>query len=90
MRIEVPYTEVIIKDGNRTVNWMFPETSTINDILNKWETNYHRCNRDWVIIDNKRVVPECLDCQLNYFKSFGRKIIVRVEAAPKKEDAENV
>ena len=80
------FTEIVIKDGNRTVNWMFPPSSKISYILDQWEKNYFPCNRKRVIIDNKRVVDGCLDCQLNYFKSFGKKIVMRLETVyPKKE-----
>lgn len=81
------YIEIIIKDGNRTVNWIFPVISTITDVLNKWEKNYYPCNRKRVIIENKRLLEDYLDCRLSSFKSFGEKIVIRLETVfPKKEE----
>lgn len=33
--------EVIIKDGNRTVNWEFPDGATVGDLVKKWEKGYY-------------------------------------------------
>lgn len=79
------FIEVVIKDGNRTVNWSFPEVSTVSDILDKWESGYRKCNRKNIRINDRLLVSDCVDCQLNYFKSFGRKIKIRVESIKKEE-----
>lgn len=74
------FIEVIIKDGNRTVSRMFPDISTVEDVLTKWETKYKKCRRDKVSIDGRLIEPDLLDCQLNYFKIKGRKLHIRVES----------
>ena len=74
------FIEVVIKDGNRTVSRMFPDISTVEDVLAKYELKYKKCRRDKVNIDGRMVEPDLLDCQLNYFKIKGRKIHIRVES----------
>ncbi len=74
------FIEVVIKDGNRTVSRMFPDISTVEDVLARYELKYKKCRRDKVSIDGRLVAPDLLDCQLNYFKIKGRKIHIRVES----------
>ena len=83
------YMEVVIKDGNRTVNWIFPDTRPVESVLEKFEREYLPVNRKRVFIENRRLIVDCAECQLNYFvKSFGRKIRINVETVKplKKED----
>ena len=74
------FIEVIVKDGNRTVSRMFPDISTVEDVLKKYELKYKKCRRDKVSIDGWLITPDLLDCQLNYFKIKGRKMHIRVES----------
>lgn len=74
------FIEVIVKDGNRTVSRMFPDISTVEDVLARYELKYKKCRRDKVSIDGRMITPDLLDCQLNYFKIKGRKLHIRVES----------
>lgn len=33
--------EVIIKDGNRIVNWELPHDMTLGELIDKWEKDYY-------------------------------------------------
>lgn len=78
--------EVLIKDGNRTVSWEFPEDTKIADILAYWEQGYNKVDRDNVRINDKLLDGKLLECQLNYFKKIDRKVRIRVESAKKQAD----
>lgn len=34
---------VIIKDGNRTVNWELPPETTLRELIGRWEKDYYPC-----------------------------------------------
>ena len=83
---DIDFVEVVIKDGNRTVNWMFPEKTTIANVLDKWDREYHKADRTNVRIENRRLIVDCAECQLNWFaKKFGSKVRIRVEAENKEK-----
>ena len=83
---DIDFIEVVIKDGNRTVSWVFPEESTISRVLDKWDKDYLPCDRENVRIEGRRLIADCKDCQLNWFaKKFGNKLHIRVESAKKGE-----
>lgn len=35
--------QVIIKDGNRMVNWELPSETTVADLIRRWEKDYYPC-----------------------------------------------
>ena len=85
------FIEVVIKDGNRTVNWEFPDISTVGEILDQWEKGYHACDRSNVRINDKLLIPEAMDaqlCQLLYpLEKHGKHIKIRVKGIkPVKEE----
>lgn len=83
---DIDFIEVVIRDGNRTVNWMFPEKTAISHVLDKWEREYHKCDRKTVRIGGRLLLADCDECQLNFFsKKMGNKISIRVESIQKGE-----
>lgn len=46
--MENNYIAVIIRDGNRVVNWEFPPETPLTDVLAKWQKGYHQFERVWM------------------------------------------
>ena len=83
---DIHFIEVVIKDGNRTVNWLFPEMATVSSVLQKWEKEYFKCDKKSVRIGGRLLLADCEECQLNYFtKKMGNKLTIRVESIKKGE-----
>lgn len=81
---------VLIKDGNRTVNWDFPANSTVRDVLRLWQFEWEP---DSVKI-NGRPVPDGVLCYplANFISLWDGNIVITMvqkkKEPQKKEEAD--
>lgn len=78
---------MVIKDGNRIVNWLCYKNMTLHDVLANWVEDYYPLDADKVSVNGRLILNEHLDCKLGFLsEKFGERIVVRVETIfPKKE-----
>ena len=77
---------VLIKDGNRTVNWDFPAYSSVLDVLQLWHFDWEP---DSVTINGKPVPDETLGSALCGYMQDGKLVIQmeRKKKDPQKKEA---
>ena len=77
---------VLIKDGNRTVNWDFPVDSSIRDALQLWRFEWAP---DSVRINGKPYPDEELGCALVEFTLLDSNLVITMvpkKKVPKKKE----
>ena len=80
--------EIVIKDGNRTVNWLTKDSNTLDKVLAEWSKGYHAFKRDTVRLNGRRLLETHLECKVRYFAEKYGKLVFQVETVwPKKEDS---
>ena len=85
------WIEVVIRDWNRVVNWIFPPDTPLADVLSKWEKGYHPFDRERVIMHGAIVPEEMFGCFLSSFTEDKALIILRTKFPKKrKEEDEDV
>ena len=78
--------EVVVKDGNRTVNWIFNERTRLDRILDTFERGYRPVKRDTVRLNGRKLLEAHLDCKLRYFTDKYDKFVLEVDTVrPKKK-----
>ena len=79
--------DVVVKDGNRAINWQFPVGMRLEQVLEFWSNGYYPYKRDTVRLNGRRLLAAHLECRLSYFAERFGKLVFQVESIePKKED----
>lgn len=85
--MENNWITVIIKDGNRVVNWEFSPETTLGDVLMKWEKGYHPVQS--VVAHGAEIPDTVWGCFLPAFTE-DRKLLLSVRTKfPKKQKEED-
>lgn len=79
--------EVVIKDGNRTVNWLVKDSATLERVLADWKRDYLPFKRETIRVNGRRLLETHLECKMRYFAEKFGKLVFQVETIwPKKEE----
>ena len=71
--------EVVVKDGNRTVNWIMNSRTKIDRVLSVYERGYRPVHRGTVRLNGRRLLEAHLDCKLGYFADKFDKFVFEVD-----------
>lgn len=81
--------EIVIKDGNRIINWLFPRHMTLDKVLSFWQKGYYPFKRNTVRLNGKRLMEAHLDCKIGFFADKFDKLVFQVETVlPEKKEGE--
>ena len=80
---------IVVKDGNRTVSWIYNERTRIDRILDDFERGYRLVKRDTIRLNGRQLLEAHLDCKIRYFFDKHQKFVFQVDTVkpPKKKVA---
>ena len=78
--------EVIMKDGNRIVNWEFPRDTPIKDVWHKWIKDYYE--PESIMLNGMDVPAFVGGCFLSAFTDERRMVMTVRTKFPKKRKEE--
>lgn len=84
--MEENWIAVIMKDGNRVVNWEFPQDTTLGEVLAKWEKGYYPVQS--VVAHGTEIPDTVWGCFLPAFTEDGKLVLLVRTKYPKKHREE--
>lgn len=81
--------DIVIKDGNRIVNWDFHPETKLSYVFKKWEKDYYPVNRDTIRLNDRKILAAHLDCKIKYFAEKFDRMVFRVETIMPEKEEEN-
>ena len=77
---------IIIKDGNRAVNWEFPGETTMADVLARWRKDYYPFDPAHVMMNGKAIPQEAWGCFIRAFTEDGKIYLILWTKFPKQKE----
>lgn len=79
--------EVVMKDGNRAVNWEFSRDTPIMDVWHKWTKDYYQ--PESILLHGTEIPPLMGGCFLSAFTDDRRMLMIVRTKFPKKRKEDN-